>query len=324
MSNLQSLDVIKLKNVTRLYPGVCAVDRVNFSVKKGRVHAFLGPNGAGKSTTLKMIAGILRPTSGEITIFNKNIHLPRTNLRVEIGFLPENPPLYMAMRVDDYLLFVSTIHAADFKYNQQHLADIYLKCGIDGLQTKIIGHLSKGQRQKIGVAQALVHNPSIIILDEPTAGLDLNAIFEIRKLIKSLEEDHTILLSTHNLHEAEILSSDLTIINHGKILQTGTMQELKLQMKSGRVINAKVKNWNAEIEKSIQYKFHFDTINVSHKNNSSTISFYDSKDEDIKADLSHELALQGCGVLDFGEKKISLEGLFENATQGENQPGGFL
>ena len=206
---MEQVSAIEIKNLSKNYPGRVALNDISFSVKKGSVHGFLGPNGAGKSTTMKILSGLIPESSGEFKVNGK------------VGFLPEHPPVYPNMSVEDYLTFVLKIYSPEKSTNhiaQNSVADVMEKTGLTDVKERLIGNLSKGYQQRVGIAQALVHSPEIIILDEPTVGLDPVAISDIRDLINKLKKDHTILFSTHQLHDVELLCSEITLINHGRIV----------------------------------------------------------------------------------------------------------
>ena len=211
---------IHLKNITKEYPGIKALNGIDLKVKRGTIHGFLGPNGAGKSTAMNIIAGLTPPSSGEVYIDGEAVLEDDSIAKAKIGLLPEHPPLYLNMRVEDYLNFCQEINGGrDVEDCQRVIA----RCGLACVKGRLIGNLSKGFRQRVGIAQSLVFGAKIIILDEPTVGLDPNAIAEVRELILELKADHTILLSTHQLHEVARICDEITIINDGKIIKTGSL-----------------------------------------------------------------------------------------------------
>lgn len=218
---------IKLENVTRLYGEQRAVDDISFEVKTGEIVGFLGPNGAGKTTTMKMITGFLAPTSGTISINGIPVWEDPFTVKKITGYLPENNPLYHEMFVTDYLRYVAELQQVPQNMIPSKIREMVAVCGLDREKHKKIGELSKGFRQRVGLAQALIHDPQILILDEPTTGLDPNQIIEIRNLIKEAGKEKTVILSTHILPEVEAISDRILIINDGILVADGTPEELK-------------------------------------------------------------------------------------------------
>ncbi len=218
---------IKIENLSKLYGAQRAVENISFEVKTGEVLGFLGPNGAGKTTTMKMITNYLAIDRGDILIGGKSIKQAGDELRRHIGYLPEHNPLYSDMPVLDYLEFAAGIQGVPAHLIPGKVAEMVKVCGLDAEKHKRIGELSKGYRQRVGLAQALIHDPDILILDEPTTGLDPNQIVEIRKLIKEIGKEKTVILSTHILPEVEATCDRILIINRGKIVADGTADELR-------------------------------------------------------------------------------------------------
>ena len=216
---------IKVYNVTKEYGQQKALDDVSFEVPSGQVVGFLGPNGAGKTTMMKIITGFIPQTSGSVEVNGINIENPETDIRKVIGYLPENNPLYTDLFVKEYLTFVANIYNLG-KGTNKRIKELIELTGIGHEQNKKIGALSKGYRQRVGLAQALVHNPNVLILDEPTSGLDPNQIIEIRRLINDIGKEKTVLLSTHIMQEVEAICQKIIIINKGKVVADGTTQEV--------------------------------------------------------------------------------------------------
>jgi ABC-2 type transport system ATP-binding protein len=214
-----------VKNLTKVYGTQKAVNNISFELKKGTITGFIGPNGSGKSTTMKAICGILTPDTGEILIEGKNILDATTEIKKEIGYLPENNPLYYDQYVQEYLGFVGRLYK--IKNLNTRLKEIIGLTGLTPEKTKKIGQLSKGYKQRVGLAQALIHNPRILILDEPTTGLDPNQLVEIRELIKNISHDKTVVLSTHILQEVEAICQRVLMINKGIIVANQETQAVK-------------------------------------------------------------------------------------------------
>src|SRR5665213_206518 len=219
--------VICVSNLSKAYGSVLAVDRVSFDVGKGQVVGFLGPNGAGKSTTIRMLACYLPPTSGGATINGFDIFHQSEQVRQSLGYLPENCPLYAEMRVEEYLDFRGRLRKMDRATRLKRIDHVVDRCWLKQVRRRPIGHLSKGYRQRVGLADAMLHNPAVLILDEPTVGLDPTQIIESRKLIKELGGQHTIMLSTHILPEVEAVCDRAIIIAGGRIVAQGSPEELR-------------------------------------------------------------------------------------------------
>jgi ABC-2 type transport system ATP-binding protein len=306
----QKIDIaIDIKNLSKTYPGRVTLDQISFSVKKGSVHGFLGPNGAGKSTTMKILSGLIRESSGEFRV-NGNI-----------GFLPEHPPVYPNMSVQDYLEFVFAIYAPLKKNKKEAVIDVMEKTGLSNVAGRLIGNLSKGYQQRVGIAQALVYSPEIIILDEPTVGLDPVAIADIRSLITQLKKDHTILFSTHQLHDVELLCSDITLINHGRIVVSGPLEGILENLKTRMAIKARVVNFTENDKQTMMKLFHLESLEFSRdqgfisnndsENKNFTLEIIVASEGSIKKELSRFLAAESIGLLEFGEIKLDLEELFK-------------
>jgi ABC-2 type transport system ATP-binding protein len=225
---------IEVKNLTKRYGPQLAVDNINFTVDTGEIVGFLGPNGAGKTTTMKIITNFISPTAGEVLIDGKSIKEQPNEIKRHIGYLPENNPLYNDMPVIDYLRYVAEL--LDLDNVTGRIKDVVEKVGLYDEKHKKIGELSKGYKQRVGLAQAIIHNPEILILDEPTSGLDPNQIVEIRKLIRELGKEKTVILSTHILPEVEAITDRILIINKGKIVADGTSESLKKQASENEIL----------------------------------------------------------------------------------------
>ena len=231
MGNLKSSQtnetIIQVKNVSKIYSGeIEAVSDISFNVEKGQILGFLGPNGAGKTSTMRMITGYMPPTTGEIKVGGYDIFHNPIEARKQIGYLPEHPPLYLDMTTVEYLDFVAVIKGTPRKKIGEQIDFVLEKCSLTEVANRLLGHLSKGFRQRVGLAQALVHDPQVLILDEPTIGLDPRQIREIRGLILSLKGDHTIVISTHILREVSMLCDRAVIIHRGQIVVDDTIDNL--------------------------------------------------------------------------------------------------
>ena len=234
--------MIKVENLTKRYAGQAAIRDLNFEVGKGEIMGFLGPNGAGKTTTMRILAGFMPATSGRASIAGFDIFAQSLQARTRLGYMPENVPLYSDMRVTEYLEYRAALKGVPHRRIAERVGDVKELCGVKDVERKIIGALSKGYRQRVGLADALLHEPDLLILDEPTIGLDPNQIRQVRELIKNLGRQHTILLSTHILPEVEMTCSRVIIIHKGRIEACDTPENLlgKLRQAGGVVLEAKV------------------------------------------------------------------------------------
>ncbi|WP_372652382.1 ABC transporter ATP-binding protein [Halobacteriovorax sp.] len=290
---------IRVENVHKSYSSTVALDGISFEVSKGSIHGFLGPNGAGKSTTMKIITNELTLCSGEVFVDSNR----------PIGFLPEIPPLYKHMVVEEFLQFVKNIFES-----QVDLSGILEKCGIDNVKGRLIGNLSKGYQQRVGIAQALIVDPEIIILDEPTVGLDPHAIKEIRELILSLKKDHTILFSTHQLYEASNLCDEVTIINRGKILKTGKIEDVKRDLVTGEIflieLDSRLSDEDCE---ECEKEFNVEIIRKE-----TELRITSKGNEDLRGRINRFLLDRNYIVSSLKIEEMDLEQIFEQVTSEKN------
>ena len=229
--------MIEVDKLTKRYAGHTAVSGISFSVNRGEIVGLLGPNGAGKSTTMRILSGFLPATSGIVKIAGFDVFHDSAEVRRRIGYMPENNPLYLEMRVQEYLKYRARLKGLSTVRSRQRVDTVLQQCSLTDVSRKIIGNLSKGYRQRVGLADALVHEPELIILDEPTIGLDPNQIRAVRQLIKNLGKTHTVLISTHLLHEAELTCNRMIILREGRILAEGTPDTLQTNMsRSAQII----------------------------------------------------------------------------------------
>jgi ABC-2 type transport system ATP-binding protein len=242
--------MIKVENLTKRYAGQTAIQDLNFEVSQGEIMGFLGPNGAGKTTTMRILAGFMPPTSGRASIAGFDVFGQSLQARAHLGYMPENVPLYSDMRVTEYLNYRSALKGVPHRRISERVGDVKELCGLKDVERKLIGTLSKGYRQRVGLADALLAEPDLLILDEPTIGLDPNQIRQVRELIKNLGRQHTILLSTHILPEVEMTCSRVIIIHKGRIEACDTPDNLlgKIRQAGSVELEAKVGNDNGEQE----------------------------------------------------------------------------
>lgn len=296
---------IAVKNVTKIYGKQKALDNVSFSIQKGEIVGFLGPNGAGKSTMMKIITGYIPPTSGNVEVNGLNIFEHSLEVKKQIGYLPEQNPLYYDMYVKEFLEFVAKLYG--IKNPMQKVKEMIDICGLQIEQHKKIGTLSKGYKQRVGLAQSLIHNPSVLILDEPTSGLDPNQLEEIRNLIKQLGKDKTVLFSTHIMQEVEAICSKVIIIHRGKIVASDNIENIKNTHSTSRI--------TVEFSASVQ-RSHFEKLPLKFiEKVSDTKWILESNDPDIAQQLM-QIALQNqCAIVSLQKTEMKLEEVFKSLTQ---------
>jgi ABC-2 type transport system ATP-binding protein len=233
---------IVVEDLTKQYGTQKAIDKISFQVHTGEILGFLGPNGAGKTTTMKILTCFMAPTNGDVRVGEFSIHDHQDEIKTKIGYLPENNPLYYDMPVLEYLSFTAELQGVHRRDIQNRIGEMVLVCGLNDEKHKKIGELSKGYRQRVGLAQAMIHNPEILIFDEPTTGLDPNQIIEIRKLIRELGREKTVILSTHILPEVEAICDRILIISKGKIVADGTPETLRKQAQGEEMLRVQIEN----------------------------------------------------------------------------------
>ena len=252
--------MIEVTNLTKKYGDHIAVDHLSFRVEKGQIYGFLGPNGAGKSTTMNIITGYLAATEGTVTIDGKDIQKDPEEAKRSIGYLPELPPLYVDMTVREYLEFVAELKKVPKKERKQQIDEVMEMTQITDMQQRLIKNLSKGYRQRVGLAQAILGYPEVIILDEPTVGLDPKQIIEIRDLIRKLGENHTVILSSHILSEVSAVCDHIMIIAHGKLVASDSPENLQKLMSGSMELNLEVKGSAAAVKSALQEISQIDRI----------------------------------------------------------------
>lgn len=296
---------ISVKNVSKIYGKQKALDNVSFEIKKGEIVGFLGPNGAGKSTMMKIITGYIPPSSGIVEVNGLSIFEHSLEIKKQIGYLPEQNPLYYEMYVKEFLEFIAKLYG--IKNVQQRVKEMIDICGLEIEQHKKIGMLSKGYKQRVGLAQALIHNPSVLILDEPTSGLDPNQLEEIRLLIKTLGKDKTVMLSTHIMQEVEAVCNKVIIIHRGKIVASDDIQNIRKSAGTKKII----------VEFSIALnKQHFAELSLqSIEKISDTQWAIETTDEDIPKKLMNIAIKNNCSIVSLNKSEMKLEEVFKSLTQ---------
>ncbi len=305
--------MITVQQVTKQYGQVTALDNISFSIAKGEIVAFLGPNGAGKTTTMRILTGFMPPTAGTIQIAGFDCLEEPWEVKKHIGYLPEAPPLYLELTVTEYLTFVGRIKRLEPEQLQERMTLILQQTGLTDVKGRVIGHLSRGYRQRVGLAQALLHNPSVLILDEPTTGLDPNQIIEIRDLIKSLAGSHTIILSTHLLAEATAICQKVIIIHQGHIVAIDTPQQLGAKLRQSEILNLTVKQSDSSLIEALQ-KIP-GVLHVSQGSKSNTYVLEVQAEKDVREELTTLIVDSGAGLLELTTQPVSLEDVFKILTQ---------
>ena len=313
--------MIEIRNLTKKYGNHIAVDDISLDIKPGKVYGFLGPNGAGKSTTMNIITGYLAPTSGEVKIDGHDIYKEPEEAKACIGYLPEIPPLYVDMKVEEYLEFVAElkkVSKADIKKEVERVINL---TQINDVSHRIINNLSKGYRQRVGMAQAIIGSPKIIILDEPTVGLDPNQIKEVRDLIKSLAGDHTVILSSHILSEISETCSHVFIINKGKIIANNSIETLSNYFNSKQVLEIVAKGDLNKCKEVIEKIEDIESVSVENGTEEGTINITVTAhySKDVREDVSLALSSEKISIFEMKEDVKSLEDVFLQLTNEEGE-----
>ena len=307
--------MIKVTKLSKNYGSVKAVQSISFELKDGEIVGFLGANGAGKTTTLKMITGYLVPTGGSIKVNDMDIIDDIHDIQKQIGYLPELNPLYTEMRVYEYLEFLAGIRKITGKQFKEAFARVVEQCGLKGVVHKSISDCSKGYKQRIGLAAAMIHDPKILILDEPVTGLDPNQIVEIRRLIKSLGKEKLVFMSSHILQEIQATVDRIIIINKGKIVANGTSDELMGDFMGNVLLNMEVKGASAESIEHIQAKLpSVKYISLNESNGIQSVQFEYGKDKDPREDLFKYAVKNKWSILKMNPKTTNLEDIFRDLT----------
>lgn len=299
---------IEVKEVIKLYGDQKALNNISFTIKTGQVVGFLGPNGAGKSTMMKIITGFIPPTQGEVLVDGINVMDEEKDVRKLIGYLPEHNPLYLDMYVKEYLMFVAGIYK--LKDKKQRVAEMIEQTGLTKEQHKKIGALSKGYRQRVGLAQALIHDPKILILDEPTSGLDPNQIIEIRNLISNLGKEKTVMLSTHIMQEVEAICDKIIIINQGEIVANDQAANIQMQNVQKQVVEVE---FNQDPTENDLLKVAGITKVKQIKPNHWIVEA--NNDKDIRQDIFDFAVANKLSVLSMQKKEKTLEEAFQELTK---------
>ncbi|MDQ2868141.1 MAG: ABC transporter ATP-binding protein [Verrucomicrobiota bacterium] len=311
--------MIKVEHLTKKYAGQTAIRDLNFEVGKGEIMGFLGPNGAGKSTTMRILSSFMPPTSGRATIAGFDIFEQSLQARAHLGYMPENVPLYNDMRVTEYLDYRAALKGIPHRRIGERVGDVKELCGLKEVESKLIGALSKGYRQRVGLADALVHEPDLLILDEPTSGLDPNQIRQVRDLIKNLGKQHTILLSTHILPEVEMTCSRVIIINKGRIEACDTPQNLLTNLRTAGGVTLEAKtgtdNGAAELKKISGVR----EVSASADDGWQTFSLRVESGADVRPEIFQLARQRNWQVRELTARKATLEDVFVEVTHSDEE-----
>jgi ABC-2 type transport system ATP-binding protein len=318
--------MIKVDGLSKRYARTTAVDNISFEVKKGEIVGFLGPNGAGKTTTMRVLTCFLPPSSGSANVAGFDVVEQPMEVKRRIGYLPETPPLYPEMEVREYLTFVGKLKGlppGDIKRRVQEVSE---RCAVADVSEKLISKLSKGYRQRVGLAQAIIHNPDVLILDEPTSGLDPKQILDTRSLIKSLAGDHTIILSTHILPEVEQTCEHVIIINKGKLVATDTVQNLTNRLRGSEAVAVEVEGRNGNLDTgTVQQRMEQvpGVSRVVYKESKGGRHVYEVESlqgQSIRPELARSVVESGWNLNELRSVSLSLEEVFLSLTSSDEQP----
>ncbi len=310
--------MIEVRNLVKKYGNHLAVNNLSFTVNKGEILGFLGPNGAGKSTTMNMITGYISATEGSVIINGYDLFEEPEEAKKSIGYLPEQPPLYLDMTVKEYMNFVADLKKLPKKDRKDAIHHAMKKTGILDMEERLIKHLSKGYRQRVGLAQAILGDPDLIILDEPTVGLDPMQIIEIRDLIQKLSKEHAVILSSHILAEISAICDKVMIINQGKLVVSDTPDNLSNHIKGSNSVQLLIKGDKATIQsglskihniRKVEYKLEGDLLNINVTCDS---------DVDVREQIFYTMAELKCPILSMSSSKMSLEDIFLKVTKASN------
>jgi ABC-2 type transport system ATP-binding protein len=318
--------MIKVEGMTKRYARTVAVDNISFEVERGRIVGFLGPNGAGKTTTMRVLTCFLPPSAGTAKVAGFDVLEQPLEVKKRIGYLPETPPLYPEMEVSEYLTFVGKLKGISGAELGSRVEEVAKRCAINDVKSKLIGKLSKGFRQRVGLAQAIIHNPDVLVLDEPTAGLDPKQIIETRELIHSLAGNHTIILSTHILPEVEHTCQEVVIINKGKLVATDSVENLTARLRGAEAVAVEVAGDGAAINAAEVQQRLEQVSGVSRvipreaRDNRCLFEVESLKGRNVRGDLARAVVGSGWNLLELRPVALSLENIFLELTASEQTP----
>lgn len=309
--------MIEAVQLTKFYDRNAALTEVSFKVEKGEILGFLGPNGAGKTTTMRILTGFIPPSSGTAKVAGFDVLTHSMEVRKRIGYMPENPPLYNEMTVSSFLRFISRLKRVPKSKEKQRMDYVVEKCNLESVTGRLIGHLSRGFRQRVGLAQALIQDPEVLILDEPTIGLDPAQIIEIRQLIRGLAGEHTVILSSHILPEVEQTCGRVVIINKGKIIAVDTPEKLSSSLRGANVYSLSVRRPSQELIEKLQ---NLPGIKNVREEGSGVYILETEKEQDVREEIGELVISQKAGLLEFKSVAFTLEDVFVQLTTAEQIP----
>jgi ABC-2 type transport system ATP-binding protein len=317
--------MIRVEHLTKKFPGgITAVRDVSFSVERGEVVGFLGPNGAGKSTTMRILSGFTAPTGGTVMVNGLDVTRQSLEVRRRLGYLPESCPLYPEMRVGEYLRYRAELKGVPGRHRRKRVERVMEQCGLGEVRRRPVGQLSKGFRQRVGIADALVHNPDLLILDEPTIGLDPNQIVQIRGLIRSLAQEHTLLLSTHILSEVEATCGRVIVLHEGRILESAPLRGLEQRWCSGSKVRIEVRCAKGELSAALGNLAHLVECNIEPSEEGEGWVRGDLRfegGEDPRSEIHQRIRERGWDLRELHRKRRTLEEVFVNMTRGDSPVG---
>jgi len=317
--------MIKVDGLTKRYARTVAVDNISFEVEKGQIVGFLGPNGAGKTTTMRVLTCFLPPTAGTATVAGFDVLEKPLEVKKRIGYLPETPPLYPDMEVTEYLEFTGRLKGIGYGDLKRRVEEVTERCAIGDVRTKLIGKLSKGYRQRVGLAQAIIHNPDVLILDEPTSGLDPKQIIEIRELLKSLAGEHTIILSTHILSEVEHSCERVIIISEGKLVAIDSVRNLTNRLRGSEAVAVEVESADGspspgEVQQRLEQVAGVSRVVAKEpKDGRFAFEVESLQGRHIRADLARSVVTAGWNLSELRSVGLSLEEIFLQLTAAEKK-----
>ncbi|MBP3339875.1 MAG: ABC transporter ATP-binding protein [Lachnospiraceae bacterium] len=311
--------MIEVKNLVKKYGDHVAVNDLSFNIEKGKIYGFLGPNGAGKSTTMNIITGYLAPTSGEVVVNGHNIYDEPEAAKKCIGYLPEIPPVYLEMTPKEYLEFSADLKGIKRSERQKMIDEVVELAGIKDVYNRLIKNLSKGYRQRVGVAQAIIGYPEIIILDEPTVGLDPKQIMEMRDLIRGLAKKHTVILSTHIMQEVSALCDEVLIIAHGELIAKDTPDNLSKHVSGSNTLELMVKAPDYKVKAILSKVSDVSKFEVvdSEEDGITKVFVSSSADKDVRENVFYAFATAKCPIVSMQYSSLSLEDVFIKVTEGK-------
>ena len=317
MQETKSSPIIEVRDLAKYYGDFPAIDGISFTVNKGEILGFLGPNAAGKTTTMRILTGFMPPTSGSASIAGCDVVTNSLEARKHIGYLPETVPLYTEMTVEDYLDFLGAIRGMNRRWRRQRIGEVIGICGLEEYQSSLIGKLSKGFRQRVGIAQAILHEPDVLILDEPTIGIDPIQVVETRNLIKSFGGDHTVILSTHILPEVSMVCERVIIIHEGRVVAVDRPENLSGRLRGTERIELDIRGPVAEVMTALRNIQGVREVTRTGEGDVVSYNVESAHDADLREQIASLVSQKGWGLLRLQPIHMSLEEIFLRLTTKE-------